>query len=207
MIQGVALALVVLVLGLTTGSLMEKENTVTPNNTQIPGLNGVSMTDHPVSTEGSGQMTIHEVKVRDELSNASYEVYIGLIWEQYGPDDPRYEIPLYLERYSSQLLDNDVNSTVSAEMVYSYRWDPSVYNQTTFMPVIWVKLVNSRSNKTSMNGIMYHHWSYGLLVDHNSNLYYGKRWFWLSPDPPEGMLGTVGEDFGGAVTLKFKITG
>lgn len=189
--QGIGLTAVVIIGGLVLGNVLVELPILNNSN------NNFLLLKNPPSTEGTGNLVVYDAIVRDMLSRRSYEVYIGLNWITKNENVTKYSC--YLERYTDELLNYTTDSSISSTMKLSYKWDSDKYNNSFYSPVVWTKLTNVQTRKSSINYLIITNWTYNAIIDHDSEIYTDLNWFWFAS--PEAL----GEDFAGAITLKFEL--
>ena len=160
-------------------------------------INNFNYLNDPPSTTGTGSMVVYEIMVCDILVGSSYEVYFGLSWIKH--DEKSVDYSCYFERYTVEYLNSSMNSTISSNVTYSYKWDSEINNNTIYSAIVWIQLFNTETRKYSLNYLNITNWNYNIIIDHNSALYNDSNWFWLAH--PEAL----GANFAGGVSLKFEL--
>ena len=156
----------------------------------------------PPSKEGSGSLIVYEALVIDMLVRESYEIYLGLNWMI--KNDSVIDNSCFLERYSNDEINRLDGSKIIFTQELLYKWDATKITNETYVPAIWMKIVNVQKHTLSMNYLMFNNWTYNTVIDHDASIYDNLNWFWFGPGQLERNSPALGAEFAGALTLKFK---
>lgn len=185
--KGVVLALIVILGGLFIG-----------NNINLGTHVNFTFLNTPISDEGSGNLVIHEILIRDYFVNmktTKYSFSIGLNWVPINESTIKHSC--YFEQYSDEVIDYSSSDRISYNQNLRYKWDPAIITNTTHFPIVWIKAIDVQRGIFSLTYVDFMNWSYNEIIDHNSSIYDNYNWFWFGGNPQ-----SMGEDFAGGLTLK-----